>query len=101
MKKTQFTTAPWQPFWMHNGDTYIAAKIAGNQTAIAEIITTHVAKTDNANAYLMSAAPEMYEALEDAEIGIRTLIKLDPTNKSAKRSHKLIQDALKKARGES
>jgi hypothetical protein len=101
MSETKWTPGPWEPqraAYLSDGgrDFGIRADVAGENVVVAETferVGERIRAPASANAYLIAAAPELYEALE--QITIRWM---DPGSITVEH-WQAARDALAKARG--
>lgn len=89
-----YTPGPWRANEHFNPP--VCAE--GDKSWIVQVISGHNDEAYLANAHLIAAAPEMYEALETAVNRLRE--SCDNSNRSINFIHR-IESILKKARGES
>jgi hypothetical protein len=99
---TQHTAAPWETLEIHDG---IAIKDSRNVTIAycgyateADDIELDKGETE-ANARLIAAAPDMLEALEDAEEIISSLMAIHEEDETDVPSIVTIRAAIAKAKG--
>jgi len=95
--KPKFTHGPWKVSLMRFSDGHFL--IDSHTQAVAETTGQFMGKA-KANAALISAAPELYEALEVCKVHIEAKLRSQDDPVLA-RSLVYIETALKKARGES
>lgn len=89
----QFTPGPWTPI-ADDGDWFVVAREQGERI-VADVEPTVFSATTIANARLIAAAPELYDALEAVDLARHTGAPHD-----WERATKLTDAALAKARGE-
>lgn len=92
--KTKFTKGPW--VWMNgfDGEDYLSSNGEEVLTSRWEGGSFTSLGVSNADAHLIAAAPDMYEALEDAAMEIKLLAR------GTTDSYDAIMALLAKARGE-
>lgn len=91
MSEAKFTNGPWK-FNAHDGSITDFTK-AENEVATAQLDDWHCLGMGYSNAYLIAAAPEMYELLES--ISVTEMMNGDDAFSEQ------IKELLAKARGES
>lgn len=98
MTEPKFTPGPW-----NYKDTEIISthEKRGRPVSVVDLFGAMGGEDSDADAYLMAAAPELYEALADAEFIMRKAGQIKgPMQDSFNRSASDARKALDKARGE-
>jgi len=89
-----FTKAPWRV-------SYKYSVWAGEKTPIAQLLSHETTDEETtANAHLIAAAPDMYEALEFVRGFIEDYFVGDEDSGEPQEALRVVNKALKKARGE-
>jgi len=109
MSETRFTPGPWHIVPHGDGDALVICEDEEGNWRIAFMAlpgeSRHAKKVIPANAHLISAAPDLYAALEAARAQLVTHCGEPDDSLYGDQIHaqtiKLIDAALKKARGES
>ncbi len=94
MAETKFTPGPWSIFGPLSDKHEPAYRVSAERTLSLTVSPCHdgfVQGENKANAHLIAAAPELYEALE---------LLLSAQGKIEEKAIKMAQVALAKARGE-
>lgn len=94
---SKFIKGPWSIIEGTFRTPYIVSLDEGFKVATVPLIKGFYEEI-NANAHLISAAPEMYEAIEKTLLALDGLIKIDTKNE-LKEARILMIEALAKARG--
>lgn len=97
MSKTKFTPGPWK---IVEDRVPSSLEVYGGTIAICECWRRANAETEMANAHLIAAAPELYEALEDMHRTQLNNNRHDPDDYENTEQCLRVKAALAKARGE-
>ena len=100
-QETKFTPGPWSCFYKHKYDEWhVSMPVAGSSMRAGLCDDGIESPNREADAHLIAAAPDMYEALEAAEELHQTGL-IAASNELIERVATSRRAALSKARGES